>query len=73
MQAYYAKLTFGGSARIRGTGERVWLAVQVTSEHVRRVHTEPMIFLETLQLLSVVAPGVELDLRYTGDVAPDQP
>lgn len=59
---YVALLTFGGSAKIRGRGERAWLVVEVTPEQVQRMTTEPMIFLEKLALLGGVLPGVAEDL-----------
>jgi hypothetical protein len=59
---YVALLSFGGSARIRGKGERLWLVVEVTPEHVQRMTTEPMILLERLHLLGCALPGVDTDL-----------
>jgi len=60
--------TFGGSAAVRGTGERWWLAVEVTDAHVRAMRERPMIFLERMSLLACVLPGVDLDLLGAGDV-----
>lgn len=59
---YVALNTFGGSANVKGTGERFWLVVEVTDEHVRHMRAQPMIFLERMSLLSCVLPGVDMDL-----------
>ena len=53
---------------MRGTGERWWLAVEVTDAHVRAMRERPMIFLERMSLLACVLPGVDLDLLGAGDV-----
>jgi predicted RNA polymerase sigma factor len=66
IQQFVQVFTVGGSARIQGQGERAWLAVQVTRDHVERMRREPMIFLERMVILGVALPGVELDL--TGDL-----
>lgn len=59
---YVAQMTFGGSAIVRGTGERAWLVVEITREHIERMKREPMIFLERMIILGVALPGVELDV-----------
>lgn len=59
---YIAQLTFGGSAVVRGAGERAWLVVEITDDHIRRMKSEPMIFLERMVILGVALPGVELDI-----------
>jgi hypothetical protein len=59
---FVALLSFGGSARIRGRGERVWLVVEVTSEQVQRMTTEPMLLVEKLAMLGCALPGVSDDL-----------
>ena len=64
---YVALSTFGGSAAVRGQGERFWINVEVTDEHVRHMRARPMIFLETMALLDCVLPGVEHDLVGAGD------
>lgn len=61
-QLYVALLTFGGSAAVRGAGERAWLVVEITSDHVQRMRREPMIFLERMAILGVALPGVEIDI-----------
>lgn len=62
LQLYVAQMTFGGSAEIRGAGERAWLVVEITREHVERMKREPMIFLERMIILGVALPGVDLDI-----------
>jgi hypothetical protein len=62
VRLYVAQLTFGGSAAVRGTGERAWLVVELTPEHVERMRREPMIFLERMVILGVALPGVEIDV-----------
>lgn len=59
---YVALLTFGGSAKAQGRGERLWLVVEVTAPQIQRISTEPMILLEKLSLLNCVLPGVASDV-----------
>lgn len=59
---YVALATFGGSATMKGSGERFWFVVEVTDEHVKRMREQPMIFLERMSLLDCVLPGVARDL-----------
>ena len=54
---YVSLNTFGGSAAVRGTGERWWLVVEVTDTHVRATRERPMIFLGRMTLLACVPPG----------------
>lgn len=71
VRLYVAQLAFGGSAVVRGRGERCWLVVEITPEHVERMRREPMIFLERMIILRVALPGVELDVL--GQIDVDQP
>jgi hypothetical protein len=59
---YVALLHFGGSAHVQGEGQRMWLVVETTNEHVHQLRTRPMILLEKLALLDCVLPGVTDDL-----------
>jgi hypothetical protein len=61
-QVYAALLTFGGSAAIRGSGERIWLVVEVTSHQKHKMKTEPMLFLEKMSLLRCALHGVREQL-----------
>jgi hypothetical protein len=62
VRLYAALLSFGGSAAVRGKGERAWIIVEITPDHVERMRREPMIFLERMVILGVALPGVEIDL-----------
>jgi hypothetical protein len=57
---YIAQMTFGGSARAQGSGERAWLVVEITREHIERMRRQPMLMLERLHLIGVALPGVDL-------------
>lgn len=62
---WVALVTFGGSAKVRGTGERVWLVVDVSSlsyDDITQFTTSPMTLLERLAYLGHTMPGVDLDL-----------
>lgn len=59
---YVALLHFGGSAQVRGHGQRVWFVVEVADEHVQQMRTHPMIFLEKLVLAGCTLPGVDADV-----------
>jgi hypothetical protein len=48
---WVALLTFGGSALVRGTGERVWVVVHVSQADVRHFTRTPMLFIEKLAYL----------------------
>lgn len=48
---WVALLTFGGSAAVRGTGERVWIVVHVSPADVRHFTRTPMLFIEKLAYL----------------------
>jgi hypothetical protein len=50
-QCWVALLTFGGSAAIRGTGERVWVVVHVSPADVRHFTRTPMLLIEKLAYL----------------------
>lgn len=63
---YAGMFTVGGSARVRGSGERCWIVVEITRDHVERMAREPMIFLERMVILGVALPGVELDVLGVG-------
>lgn len=67
---YVACFTFGGSAAVRGSGERAWLVVEVTREHIERMIREPMIFLERAIVLGLTVPGVEVDVMTLTDPQP---
>jgi hypothetical protein len=54
--------TFGGSATMKGSGERFWFVVQVLDQHLRRIREEPMIFLERMVMLSCALPNVDHDM-----------
>lgn len=62
VQQWAQLLTAGGSARVQGSGERAWLVVEITREHIDRMRREPMIFLERMVVLGVALPGVDLDV-----------
>lgn len=59
---YIARMQYGGSARIENAGEPIWFVVEVTEEHVRKMHREPMIFLEKMEIISCVIPHADLTL-----------
>lgn len=59
---YVAQLTVGGSAAVRGTGERVWLVVEVTRDQVEAMKRRPMLMLERMVLLGTALAGVEGDV-----------
>lgn len=59
VQLYIVPLTFGGSARVQGAGERAWLMVEITREQIERVRREPMLVLERLHLLGVALAGTD--------------
>lgn len=61
-QLYVSQLTHGGSPKARGEGERIWIVVEVTREHIERMKREPMIFIERMIVLGVALPGVETDI-----------
>ena len=61
-QCWIAVVSYGGSARIRGTGERLWIVCEVTPAIVRHFSRTPMTLLERLQYLGHTMPGVDLDL-----------
>ena len=59
---WIAVVSYGGSAVIRGTGERVWIVCEVSPAIVRHVSRTPMTLLERLAYLGHTMPGVDLDL-----------
>lgn len=59
---WVALMTFGGSAKVRGTGERIWLVVELSPADASHFTREPMILLERLAHLGHTMPGVDLDL-----------
>jgi hypothetical protein len=63
VRLYVARLAFGGSPRIDGSGELTWIVVEVTDDFVREMHQRPMqSFGEKLELLRCVLPGLEINL-----------
>lgn len=60
VQLYIVQMTFGGSARVQGSGERAWLVVEITRQHIERMRREPMLILERLHLIGVALPGTDL-------------
>lgn len=66
---WVAVFCVGGSALRRGTGERIWLVVEVTRDELRDLQDTPRTVLEKLAYLGVAAPGVDLDLL--GTAAPE--
>lgn len=61
-RVYVAQLTVGGSAAVRGSGERVWLVVEVTRDQVEAMKRRPMLMLERMVLLGAALAGVEGDV-----------
>lgn len=59
---WIAVVSFGGSALVRGTGERLWIVCEVTPAIVRHFSRTPMTLLERLAYLGHTMPGVDLDL-----------
>ena len=59
---WIAVVSYGGSARVRGTGERLWIVCEVTPAIVRHFSRTPMTLLERLAYLGHTMPGVDLDL-----------
>jgi hypothetical protein len=59
---WIAVVSFGGSSRVKGTGERVWIVVEVTPAIVRHFAHTPMMLLERLAYLGHTMPGVDRDL-----------
>ena len=59
---WIAVVSFGGSAVVRGTGERLWIVVEVSPAIVRHFSRTPMTLLERLAYLGHTMPGVDLDL-----------
>lgn len=59
---WIAVVSCGGSARVRGTGERLWIVVEVTPAIVRHFSRTPMTLLERLAYLGHTMPGVDVDL-----------
>ena len=53
-----ALFTFGGSAAIRGTGERVWVVVHVSPADVRHFTRTPMLVIEKLAYLGHASENV---------------
>jgi hypothetical protein len=60
---WVALLTFGGSAAIRGTGERVWVVVHVSPADVRHFTRTPMLFIEKLAYLGHTPDNVLRGMR----------
>lgn len=59
---WVALLSGGGSARVRGTGERLWIVAEVTPQIVRHFAAHPMLIVERLEYLGHTMPGVDDDL-----------
>jgi hypothetical protein len=59
---WIAVVSFGGSAQVKGSGERVWIVVEVTPAIVRHFSRTPMTLLERLAYLGHTMPGVDADL-----------
>lgn len=64
---YVVLVCAGGSATVRGTGERIWLVIEVTPAEVRHFAKTPMLVVEKLAYLGVAAPGVSADLFGASD------
>jgi hypothetical protein len=67
VRLYIVQMTFGGSARVQGSGERGWLCVEITREHIERMKRQPMLILERLHLVGVALPGVDLYFPPAGE------
>ncbi len=59
---FLARFHFGGSAMIREAGTRLWLVVEMRSEHLRHLKNHPMTIVEKLHYLNAALPGVYDDL-----------
>jgi hypothetical protein len=66
---WVALMTFGGSAAIRGTGERVWIVVHVDDRDVRHFTRTPMLFVEKLAYLGHTPDNVLRGMRVDDHVA----
>lgn len=64
---YIAVLSFGGSAVIRGQGQRCMLIVELHEKMLDQIG-QPMLFLERMALIEIALPGVLLDIGVRGDV-----
>jgi hypothetical protein len=62
VRLYIARLQFAGGSFGSGTGELVWMTVEVTDEHVARMRRGPLSFFEKMQLIQCVLPTVDIKL-----------
>lgn len=59
---FVAVVSSGGSPRVRGSGERMWIVVEITPATAREFSRTPMLVLERLHQLGHATPGVDQDL-----------
>lgn len=59
---WVALLTAGGSAKVRGSGERLWVVIEITPADASEFTRAPAFVLERILHLGYAAPGVDLDL-----------